>query len=159
MERQNHLWFAVAWKYMTIQLVGGFNPFANTSQIGSFPQVGVKMKIVETTTQTIVSKQSPEIRNSYIDVNSRFHSPNVMTPTQTSQKNQGKSLKFMCILVHSHPQKKWVPSNDHCSVTEVQPIFPPTPCHSRARYILTVGSMPWMDGCCCFIWGNSHIRI
>ena len=31
-------------------LVGGFNPFKNISQIGSFPQVGVKIKISETTT-------------------------------------------------------------------------------------------------------------
>jgi len=26
------------------QLVGGFNPFENISQIGSFPQIGVKIK-------------------------------------------------------------------------------------------------------------------
>ena len=30
-------------------LVGGFNPEENISQIGSFPQVGVKIKIFETT--------------------------------------------------------------------------------------------------------------
>ena len=30
-------------------LGGGFNPFENISQIGSFPQVGVKNKIFETT--------------------------------------------------------------------------------------------------------------
>ena len=30
-------------------LVGGFNQFEKTSQIGSFPQVGVKINIFETT--------------------------------------------------------------------------------------------------------------
>ena len=33
------------------ELVGGFNPFENTSQIGNLPQIGVKIKIFETTTQ------------------------------------------------------------------------------------------------------------
>lgn len=35
--------------------------------------------------------------------------------------------------------------------------WPPTPCHSRARYILTVGSVPNLDGCFFSHMGKIHI--
>jgi len=49
------------WNYNQTYLVGGFNPFEKYArQIGSFPQVGVKIKICETTTQKPMKAVNPE---------------------------------------------------------------------------------------------------
>ena len=37
-----------------IYLIGGFNPSEHISQNGNLPQIGVKIKIFETTTQLFV---------------------------------------------------------------------------------------------------------
>lgn len=110
--------------------------------------------IFETTIQTIVSKQLPEIRN-FLDV---YHAFTHQMSWHQLKLHQQKCRKIPQNHVHLGPS----PPQNWCHLTT--PVhqgsfnhhfhWPPTPCHSRARYILTVGSVPNLDGCFFPIWGK-----